>query len=746
MQTLTGYSDRISARPGETVSFFVSSENESAYAARLVRLIHGDENPDGPGYSDEVIPAGFDGIYPGICQKIKTGSFGLVDQPEPLSALASFTVTAIIWPTMAGRGEQVVMAHWDGSRGFQLLIDAGGCAAVTLGDGSETVRLATGAPLVSANWYLIVAAYDGVTGAIDIRHSALHPRSLATARHTARAYGAARFVPARDAALTFAARLVASTSGQQPHGEQHYNGKLEAPRIFDRVLDDAELVEAATAEGGHAHPALVAGWDFSVAIDTMELRERSRNRLNGRTINLPTRAMTGHVWTGEEMNWTHRPEHYGAIHFHDDDLCDAGWQPSFVWQVPEGLSSGLYSAHLVNDDGEEFIPVVVRPPLGKPAARLALLLPTASYLAYGNERCGTDAKGRPLFESVKLKAHDHFLNAHPEYGLSLYDRHNDGSGVAYASRLRPLVNMRPKVRSWLGGKGSAVWQFNADTHITHFLESAGIDFDILTDEDLDCEGVAAIADYACVLTGTHPEYWSTRMLSAIEEFKDQGGRLVYMGGNGFYWRVAYHPELAGVMEVRRAEGGIRSWAAIPGEYYHSFTGELGGLWQRVGRSPQTVVGVGMTSQGFDRSTYFRRTAESHDPRVAFAFDGVDEAVIGDFGLIGGGAAGSEIDRADFAWGTPGHALVVARSENHSDAYLVAMEDMYEPSRDIGGAGHPLIHADMTFFETPAGGAVFAMSSIAWAGSLSHEGFDNNVARISANVLRRFIDPAPFMTP
>jgi N,N-dimethylformamidase len=33
--------------------------------------------------------------------------------------------------------------------------------------------------------------------------------------------------------------------------------------------------------------------------------------------------------------------------------------------------------------------------------------------------------------------------------------------------------------------------------------------------------------------------------------------------------------------------------------------------------------------------------------------------------------------------------------------------------------------------------VFSVGSIAWAGSLSHDGYRNNVARITGNVLRRF---------
>ena len=53
---------------------------------------------------------------------------------------------------------------------------------------------------------------------------------------------------------------------------------------------------------------------------------------------------------------------------------------------------------------------------------------------------------------------------------------------------------------------------------------------------------------------------------------------------------------------------------------------------------------------------------SKDSRASFIFEGVDEEIIGDFGLIGGGAAGLELDRADRMLGTPPNALVLASSE------------------------------------------------------------------------------------
>jgi N,N-dimethylformamidase len=37
-----------------------------------------------------------------------------------------------------------------------------------------------------------------------------------------------------------------------------------------------------------------------------------------------------------------------------------------------------------------------------------------------------------------------------------------------------------------------------------------------------------------------------------------------------------------------------------------------------------------------------------------------------------------------------------------------------------------------------GGAVFSSGAISWCGSLSHNGYDNNVSRITENVLRKFL--------
>ena len=75
MKCIVGYTDRISAAPGDTVRFMVSSEDSEPYRADIVRLISGDLHPEGAGFKEEVIETAANGDYPGRKQVIHAGSF-----------------------------------------------------------------------------------------------------------------------------------------------------------------------------------------------------------------------------------------------------------------------------------------------------------------------------------------------------------------------------------------------------------------------------------------------------------------------------------------------------------------------------------------------------------------------------------------------------------------------------------------------------------------------------------------------
>jgi N,N-dimethylformamidase beta subunit-like protein len=749
-KSVVGYADRLSVAPGEAIRFMIGVAGEARYRADIVKLTSGDWHPEGAGFKEEHIATTVSREYQGREQEIHAGSFAIVAD-DPSFAVDSFSLQAMIWPTTPLKGRQTILAKWSVAKncGFALAIGDGGALTLTIGDGVRTVELSSPRALREREWYFVGASFDAAT-----RRARLFQEPLAPCLPHDGGISIDKIVEAGAAARNGAPVTIAGLLRESPHprdiGAALFNGKIDSPSIASRALTRAEMERAIGGQlAGDIASAIVAAWNFSLDISSDRILDVSPNRLHGRLVNLPARAMKGYSWSGDEQDWKRAPGQYGAIHSHDDDLYDAGWDADFTLTVPDAMPSAVYAARLEADGDVDYVPFVVRPARHQPTADILLLLPTASYMAYANERAAFDSAGTEILcgHLVAYKPEDLFLNEHREYGYSLYDTHSDGSGVCHSSRLRPILNMRPGYTNpWIGVGGSAPWQFNADLHVVDWLEAIGQKFDVITDEDLHADGLDLLRDYRVVITGTHPEYHSTAMLDALRSYLDQGGRLMYLGGNGFYWRIAYHPTLPGVIELRRAEDGIRDWVAEPGEYYHSFTGEYGGLWRRLGRPPQALVGVGMAVQGFDICGHFRRKEASRDPRAAFIFDGVEEEIIGDFGVVGGGAAGLELDRFDRSLGSPAHALVLASSENLTGLYFPPPEEVNNVMPNLAAPQNPDARGDIVFFETPAGGAVFSAGSIAWAGSLSHAGYQNPVSRITGNVLQRFRDPRPFVVP
>ena len=192
--------------------------------------------------------------------------------------------------------------------------------------------------------------------------------------------------------------------------------------------------------------------------------------------------------------------------------------------------------------------------------------------------------------------------------------------------------------------------------------------------------------------------------------------------------------------MRRAEGGIRTWAAEPGEYYNALDGEMGGLWRRNGRLPQRLVGVGFSTQGPFDSGHYRRSEASFAPETDWVFQDVQDVRFGSYGLSGGGAAGFELDRAEPRFGSPGSTVVLATSSGLPHGYVPCYEELLTDLTTITEQEpQDLVRGDIALSFTEGGGMVFAAGSIAFCGSLwNGSTFDGPISQIVENVLRRFI--------
>lgn len=743
---IVGYADRYSVRAGDTIRFMVSCERPN-YQADVVRLIHGDVNPEGPGFKESFIQNV--GTFEGRFQELVTGSHVTVPDSPPLRIKESFTLTAWISSTTPSNFSQGILAKWSesGGTGYGMMLDGEHGLTLCIGSADGRVeRISTGVPvrapaLHSPAWYFVAASYDSSTGKVLLYQQ---PKTIwpmdETAAVVEREIG--RLEVAENSVPLIVAGYCEGEASQGPGSRiaGHFNGKIDRPALFGRALGLTELDSLRDgASPSQVGDGLIGEWDFGRDFATDRITDVSGNDLHGNTVNRPTRAMKGHNWTANYIDFNRAPQEYGAIHFHDDDLDDARWDVSFEFEVPPDLGSGVYAARLTEGDSEDYVPFFVRPAEGAAQSKILLLIPTNSYLTYANNHsyARTEYAGRVAWEPSTpqdLYIAENHLN-------STYDVHTDGSPVFYSSRLRPNLTMRPKYNFWylrLGRGGP--WQFNGDLHLVDWLDERGYAYDVATDEDLQIEGMDLLSAYNVVVTGSHPEYWTSQGLDAVDAYLAAGGRLMYLGGNGFFSVVSFPPDSTHCIEMRRTAARPHDEA---GQSHHSFTGEPGMNWNARGRPSGRILGVGSsTGTGFDYSMPYHRLEDSYDPRAAFIFEGIGrDEVIGNFGLKQGGAGGVEIDRADYGLGTPPHALVLAAASGFSDHYQLIIEAEsvgdYSRGRRRGGSQNPLVRSDLVYFEGPAGGGVFSVGSIAWCGSLSHDDYDNNVSRITKNVLDRF---------
>ena len=709
---LTGYTDEVSVRPGGRIAVKASAVGTGHATAELVSIGFADANPDGSGLAITPVPGGQEESFPARRQALALGSFGRVPTGGILGRPV-VTLSFHVEPWLLRRTPSALVSAGEERQGFTIAASATELRLEAEPGGASVCVVPFG--MKRRVWYRVTLTLARRDARARLSVEPLDGRS---GPETAEAAWPAPSLP-QDAPLFIAA---AHRDGGM---RAHFNGRIEDVRV------------TAAAAIGEVTGECLAFWDFARGIETQSIIDAGPRGLHGHLVNLPTRAVRGSRWDGSEHRWTHRPDHYAAVHFHEDDIGDAGWETDLELPIAEDCSSGIYGVRLRHGGASDVIPFFVLPPRGKRTADVAYLAATFTYQAYANHARGNlDADMRARIEAWGTPLGP---DTYPQFGFSTYNFHPDGSGTAYSSRLRPVLTLRPGFLTFAGGVvGSGLRHFPADSHLTEFMRRSGIAFDVVTDHDLDREGVDLLRGYRAVVTGSHPEYHTKRTLDALKAYTGSGGNLCYLGGNGFYWRIATSALAPGILEVRRAEGGIRAWATEPGENYHALDGEYGGLWRRNGRPPQALVGVGFSSQGLFEGSYYVRTEASRDPSVAWVFKDVEEERIGDYGFSGGGAAGFELDRADAELGTPESAVVLARSELHGKSFIPVHEELLTHLRTVSGEPpQELVRAEMVLMSTAGGGQVFSTGSITFCGSLPWNDFDNGVATILRNVLARF---------
>ncbi|MGW3623754.1 N,N-dimethylformamidase beta subunit family domain-containing protein [Streptomyces sp. NPDC000880] len=739
---MSGYTDRLSYQAGDVVTVCASSPQAEVHVD-LVRLVAA-LGPDGQMHEEpEPVPWSEAGSYPTASQETCIGSFAVGIDPLPSHGAQEYTIGSWIWPTRLDRAGTQSIVNVEGTDGRSVTLGVEhGRAVLILQDGDQETRVQVDTPFNERQWHFVRAVVSAEEARIVV--SPLDPLYGVAAQAQVNLSAPVPLPGSGTVCLAAAGAEDVETVGGVVRGRarDHFNGKIEAPFILAGALPaevDERLARGETALLGSLGEAVLAAWDMALhqGDDFNVVRSYRQTGGPARLVNVPTRAVTGLHWTGRELAFHAAPEQYAAVHFHDSDIADMGWTPTLSAPLPQTLSSGVYGVRLSAGGKTDTLPVVVLPAPDRPRADVVVLLPTFCYLAYANERQFEGETANSMRDGeIHPSEADLARSQNTLYGLSMYDHHPDGSGVTFSAARRPILNMRHDYANWLVEAGRA---FSSDMYLIEWLERRGVAYDVITDLELHEQGIEALKPYGVVITGSHPEYYSERMLDSMTEFRDSGGSIMYLGGNGFYWVTEVYSHDPLVVEVRRGHAGVRSWESLPGEAYVLTTGQPGGLWRHRGRAPQKLVGVGFTGQGFGSARPYHLSEAAHRPDLKWILEGVDEDPVGDYGRVMGGAAGDELDRADISLGTPPDAVVLASSRNHTNYYQRVVEEIVMGLPDHhGGMQDPLVRSDIVYFKCPGGGQVFSVGSIAWSGALLVNDHENGISRMTENVLRRFI--------
>lgn len=359
----------------------------------------------------------------------------------------------------------------------------------------------------------------------------------------------------------------------------------------------------------------------------------------------------------------------------------AGWNTSYTLSVPANWTSGLYAARLRDGVDEAWITFVVKDANPGSGARLALVASTNTWDAYNGWGGGS------------------FYNY-------------SGTDVSNRS-YRALVNVVSMERPRPSGNpfGDIGHTANGEMHLIRWLDDHQYDYSMLSDHDLHTNP-ALLSNYDAVILSTHSEYWSSEMYDHLVNYLDGGGNLLYLSGNGIYWKVSTS---GGQTESHKDNST------------HAQTQERGGLWRDLGRPEAAVTGVRYTGLGYPFSASFRIETANH-----WALEGTGLAVGDHVGKVGrnlfryidssgthdlpwGSASGWEVDYIDPAH-SPANIELIARAYGHDENNAPAP----------GG--------DITYYDHSGGGGVFSAGSINFGGSLI---IDDHLGTMVSNVLRRF---------
>jgi hypothetical protein len=304
-------------------------------------------------------------------------------------------------------------------------------------------------------------------------------------------------------------------------------------------------------------------------------------------------------------------------------------------------------------------------------------------------------------------------------GKSLYGFNSGNAPARKVSFNRPYAANPYGVR--LDGAGDFLrrWEYNA----VRFLEREGYDVSYDTDVDTHLRPLADTASplrHRVFLSVGHDEYWSSPMRAHVEQARDRGVHLAFLGADVCYWQVRFEPDARGnpdrtLVSYKEAAGNLDP-LALDGKPQNNRL--ITGRWRDrpISRPEERLVGV------------------------MYAADPVDADII--------------VDRPDH-WAFAGTALGKRDALRGLLGYEVdaisgmgppAIERLAHSPFTDQGAPQTVRYSDMTMYTAESAALVFATGSMQWSWGLDdynaptwHSPRASEAAqRITRNILERML--------
>ncbi len=360
-------------------------------------------------------------------------------------------------------------------------------------------------------------------------------------------------------------------------------------------------------------------------------------------------------------------------------LLEAHWRPVYHLAIGTHWLSGFYLIKLTDsNDAASYIPLVVRALTGTALALADVSFNT--YQAYNNWG-----------------------------GYNLYGGNNaDDIEPSYIHSAAKVSYDRPYNRS-AGSGDFLAW----DIHLIRWMERSGLDVSYTTDVDMAAEPTELLQHRAIIILG-HGEYWTKSMRDGLEQARDHGVSLAFLGADDGYWQARLEPDAAGIPDrtvvcykvtSNNYAGEGNTLARDPD--YHTHPDQVTALWRDpfLNRPESELLGLEY------HSIILAHTAPAWEVPI-WPLDPLDIGT----GLqpgeqVEGGFLGYEYDGFGPAWAQPAGLHILG---------LTSLVNRY----------HHHDFAVTAYYRAPSGALVFDAGSIWWAWALDEssppQAFEPNI--------------------